>query len=210
METKMSTNTGLDFTQKFPDEVSLQVFAYLDDQSLVKSGGICGEWRRIAGDDSLWKNRLPDGLTPKGIKPKEYFIGRAVSIKEREKILIRIENFLSRFSLRDLTAQIGFKYLFSFNPEYLVEVQLKPRGFGLPKPGEAVMEEVLYSDVLLPAHSTAPTELSGPVGNLVYRISHILPRVDRFSLPLEIWSGYPELLERQIAELLLQKLGHHD
>ncbi|KAJ3424450.1 epithelial cell-transforming sequence 2 oncogene-like [Anaeramoeba flamelloides] len=56
-KSKNKQNTGLDFINVLPEEISLQIFSYLEPKSLVNCNSVSHEWNRITNDDLLWHEK---------------------------------------------------------------------------------------------------------------------------------------------------------
>ena len=52
----------MDFVLKLPEELSLEVFRYLDARTCARCACVRRDWRRLASDGVAWKQRYRDLL----------------------------------------------------------------------------------------------------------------------------------------------------
>ncbi len=92
----------INIISKLPDEVSLQIFSNLSPKDLASCSQVCSDWKKLVGDNSLWKPFVKNNfnIDERHIENyKQYYVDNIGKLKSNDEIFKRIEAFTDRISL---------------------------------------------------------------------------------------------------------------
>lgn len=111
----------VDYFSKIPEEASFHILSFLNGHDLALSCRVSKTWRRLAGDDRLWKGVLPEVPTPEtGVKA--FVDGN--SFRTFEEIVKQCQAFADTLPLN---LDGDFCCVFPYNPTFSLTAQIKYR-----------------------------------------------------------------------------------
>lgn len=111
----------VDFFSTIPEEASFHVLSYLDGHDLAQSCRVSKTWRRLAGDDKLWKKVFPGVPTP-DTDVKAFVDTHAVT--SYDEVVNRCKAFASTLSLDQ---DADFRCVFPYNSTFRLTAKINYR-----------------------------------------------------------------------------------